>query len=93
MAPLRERILEILKCLYSRNAEITERIEGRWIIYGIYIPGNSELWLSPSEVDFLVESEVIECDGGGENLRTYILSSEAREKIDKLRLNPERLLE
>ena len=92
MAISQERVLEIIKCLYSRDAEITERIEGRYIVYGISIPHSGELWLSPEEVSFLEDAEIIECDGGGEDLRVYVITEKAREKIDEIRTDPKRLL-
>jgi len=92
MAILQERILAIIRCLYSKQAEIIERIEGSWTIYGICIPNNREIWLSPEEVDFLEDAEIIECDGGGENMRVYVITEQAREKIDAIRINPKRLL-
>ena len=84
MAVSKERLGANVACLYGKRAEIFETLGERFIDYEIIFEGNN-LCLNWEEVEYLIQAETIECDGGNtespEETRVYILTEVANDRI------------
>lgn len=80
-----DRIFAIMSCLYGKNAEIVEEIDGIFTDHSIVFEWNgvkNNLSLDGEEVYCLEENGIIECDGGfGDERRVYVLTDSAQQRI------------
>jgi len=89
-----ERIVHIIACMYGRRAEAVVNItdDTCYLFLGL---NNYRLLVSREELVYLEQNGIIEFDGGcneeGYRTRVYILTTEARYRIQTI-LNDTKLL-
>lgn len=81
----KERLIRIIEIMYFFDFEIVQKKYEDKLCCEIFIPHGNSPTVYPEEILFLETYLIIECTGGGEHTRSYVLTDERKLEIDRIR--------